>query len=170
MKESFEIIQHTTLWEFYKLALYFSYKNKKFRQFYFIILFVSVVSAILGFVSGDGSDLAETILAVAIAILVPVVFFVLGTLIITVILHLVRPAVFKASFQFDHWGMHKRTGSQEITRPWRAFVKWKETKEIFLLFIGEQDAHFISKRVLGESDVPAFRSLLQERIGEEATK
>ncbi|HEV7779848.1 MAG TPA: YcxB family protein [Chitinophagaceae bacterium] len=61
--------------------------------------------------------------------------------------------------------MIRTSAKAEIQLSWSRFLKWKETKDFFLLFIVEHDVHIISKRNLEQQDLPELRTLLSEKIG-----
>ena len=52
----------------------------------------------------------------------------------------------------------------EIAKPWREFIKYRETGSFFLLYLSNYSAHVISKRAFeNETEIGSFRDLLKEK-------
>jgi hypothetical protein len=164
MKESFEIEQHTSLMDFYKLMIVLSFQNKRFRRIYFLIAGVGVILALMQFLSPQ-PNWKQVLANLLLTTLFPLFFFLAGGFLLTVIIYLLKPGFFKATYLLNHWGMIRTTAKMKIELPWSKFIKWKETKDHILLFIIEYDAHIISKKNIAEQDIPDLRRLLGEKIG-----
>jgi hypothetical protein len=95
-----------------------------------------------------------------------VIFFFAAAFIICLLLLISKPNNFKnIVFEFNHWGMTKRGTNTEFTRPWRGFEKLKETKSFIFLYISENDAHTIQKRMFSSTDeMNAFLKFADQNI------
>lgn len=164
MKESFEIKQETHILDFCKVAISLGFKNKKLRRLYYLLIIIGSIVGLLEFASPKPNWL-HAISNLLIIVIFPLLFFIVAGFILTVLLYFIRPDFFKATFLLNHWGMSKKTATAEYSRPWSGFIKWKETKSFFLLFIVEHDAHIITKKNINETDIPDFRKFLGDRIG-----
>jgi hypothetical protein len=56
------------------------------------------------------------------------------------------------------------TETSQSTTKWEAFVKWKESKGSFLLYIQPRLCLLVPKRVLDGAQIAAFRELLKSQI------
>jgi hypothetical protein len=164
MKESFEIKQQTTPGEFYKLTVSLSFKNKKIRRIYFLIVAVGTISSLTELLSPKPSWV-QVVAGFMIGALFPLIFFLVGSFVLILLIYMIRPGFFRATYFLNHWGMIRTSAKAEIQLSWSRFLKWKETKDFFLLFIVEHDVHIISKRNLEQQDLPELRTLLSEKIG-----
>ena len=69
------------------------------------------------------------------------------------------------AFTFDETGMVFEGGLSSGTVAWPAVVRAVETRDLFLLFLGGQAAHFIPKTAFGSpSDMQRFRELLTRKL------
>ena len=86
--------------------------------------------------------------------------------IISVFIFIFYPnAVKNITYTFTHWGMEK-TGAKECTRQWSKFLKYHESKNFIFLYIDENNAHVIQKRMFNNSDeLENFIFFAKEKIG-----
>ncbi len=64
--------------------------------------------------------------------------------------------------QFTH-----ATGTSQLQ--WRAYTKYKETPQLFVLYMSSSQSTAIPKRVLSSQQIEELRRLLKERIASKAT-
>lgn len=168
MQETFKITQDITVFEFWKGVVYVFIKSKKLIQVIFIgpavILMLGIIYVILS--SNPWNAAISTIGQLLVLLIFLVCFFAAGFFLLTIMMRLLRPGHFKNTvYEFNNWGMHKKAGDAEYTRPWKGFAKWQETKSFFLLYIAKNDAHIICKKYFSESELISFRSFLENHIG-----
>ena len=64
-------------------------------------------------------------------------------------------------------GLIGETETGSGTTPWGDFLKWKEGKGLFLLYISDEMFHIIPKRFFqSEGDIPLFRDMLTAKVVE----
>ena len=62
-------------------------------------------------------------------------------------------------------GLVGETETGRGTTPWGDFLKWKEGKGLFLLYVSDEMFHIVPKRfVQSESDVSLFRDMLAAKV------
>ena len=108
MQDSFEIKQNTTLFDFHRVTVSLTFKNKKLRRVYYFIVIVGVIASLSEF-ADPKPNWVHAVGNLSIVMLVPLLFFIVGTLVLSAVIYLVKPELFKATFLFNHWGMHKKT-------------------------------------------------------------
>jgi hypothetical protein len=68
-------------------------------------------------------------------------------------------------YTFDHDRITVAGGLSSGILDWKAIVRFAETRDLFLLFLSGQIAHFIPKSAFdSEADVKAFRALVVENV------
>jgi YcxB-like protein len=80
-------------------------------------------------------------------------FFFVLTIIGAILLMTFRGNHFKdVTYTFTHWGMEKIGKGIEFSRPWSKFLRFKESRHFLFLYISENDAHIIQKRMFKSDD------------------
>jgi YcxB-like protein len=167
MRDKFEIHQTISLFDFYKGGLYLWRKNKKLMFFiYFgplILLILGVLNILL---SPKPGQVSVSVLSQVLFLLAfTICFYLVGFFIILLLIRVLKPGHFKNTiYTFNHWGMHKKAGASEYTMPWKGFIKWNETKSFFFLYVTDNDAHIISKKVIKEPEQKELRDFLIDRF------
>ncbi len=70
------------------------------------------------------------------------------------------------TYDFQPEGVHIVTTTSNAFMKWEAFIKSKETPNLFLFFITKQMCHMVPKRAFAsEADLESLRVLLNEKIG-----
>jgi hypothetical protein len=63
-------------------------------------------------------------------------------------------------------GLETRTEQGHGMKPWDDFLKWKEGKNIFLLYISDHMFHMVPKRFFANhEDIDSFRDVVRRSIG-----
>lgn len=63
-------------------------------------------------------------------------------------------------------GIEARTVQGYGVKPWSDFLKWKEGKSVFLLYLSDHMYQVVPKRFFaGRADIDAFRNVISESIG-----
>jgi len=165
MQENFRIAQNLNLIEYYTAAIYLGLRNKRLRRT-FIIVFTLPFLTILFDIFFARSRWSETLSTFGLLLLVPLAFFYIGLFLLSCLVMLIRPSLVKnAAYEFNHWGMIKKTRDNEYSTPWRDFLKLRETNRFFLLYITENDAHIIQKRMFSDSsEQENFRRFADQNI------
>ena len=72
-------------------------------------------------------------------------------------------------YYFDNVGINSSARSSSSHHKWEAIYKAFETKEDFVLFIGEENMYMIPKRCFpNKEDVKTFKSILHYKLGSRA--
>ncbi len=144
-------------------AIYYQATQMKVvkRLFLFIVIF-SVGSLLLDlFVSGFDKNWKHIIFDF---LLYPCILLLFITA-VALILVLVQSNHFKnVTYYFNNWGMEKTGKRIDFNRPWSKFLKFKESKHFIFLYITENDAHIVQKRMFGDDELKRFKELISERL------
>ena len=63
-------------------------------------------------------------------------------------------------------GVESRTEQGYSVKPWTDFLKWKEGKNVFLLYVSDHLFHVVPKRFFAaHEDIDAFRNIMRQAIG-----
>ena len=169
MTETFSIKQHMSFLELSKTTFLLSIYGRSFRILYFVFFIPPFIFAVTGFMAEleySGFHL-RSIFSWGEGVLISLVIYMLLLLLPTIYIWFAHPVRFKnVTYTFTHWGMTKTGSGYEYTRPWRGFLKYKETSTFILLFISDNDAHFLQKKMFANKDeLNNFRKMLQEHVG-----
>ncbi len=169
MRDNFEIIQTISLFDFYKGALHLWRKNKKLRFFIYLPAVMVLVFGLMSIVgsSKPGQASISVFGQVLFLLAFTIGFYLVAFFVILVLMRLMRPGFFKDNlYTFNHWGMYKKAGATEYSRSWKDFSRWEETTSFFFLYIGDNDAHIISKKILNAKEQQEFRDFLNDRFAQ----
>jgi uncharacterized membrane protein len=61
-------------------------------------------------------------------------------------------------------GIHIITPHSESTVPWSRYLRWIESKDVFLLYVGQRTFNIIPKRVLTAEQQDSLRTLLKRNV------
>lgn len=77
-----------------------------------------------------------------------------------------KPDLFSnVTYRFTHWGMEKTGKGINLTKPWREFIKFRETNNFILLYITSDDAHIIQKKMLNSNEeLDSFKQFISQHI------
>jgi hypothetical protein len=70
----------------------------------------------------------------------------------------------QVKFHLHEDGYHIRTGKGDHDYKWQAVHRVLEGKNVFLIYISEQFAHSIPKRILSMEDTETIRTLVKEHV------
>lgn len=165
MEDTFFIRQNLSLIEYYRAAMYLGIRNKRLRKFYYLILGMPLLLSLLD-VFFIHQNWRHTVFDFLLGITFPILFFYVGTFILSCLIMLIKPSLVRnITYEFNHWGMVKKGGGIEYSRPWRSFEKLRETKYILLLYISENDAHIIQKRMFPtHAELETFKEFADQNI------
>ena len=63
-------------------------------------------------------------------------------------------------------GIASRSEQGNSMKPWSDYLKWKEGKSVFLLYLSDQMFQMVPKRFFAaQEDIDAFRSVVRQSIG-----
>lgn len=166
MKDTFILKQNLGLLEYVNATCYFALRMRNIQWIFFLVLALGLMSNFLGLVTGAKVDWWNAILS-------PVVTFVIfsfcGVIVLAIIcllIRLFRPAHFKnVTYTFTHWGMEKSGEGFLFTRQWNKFTGFRESRNFFFLYISDNDAHMLPKRLFAnEDEVSEFRNFILEHL------
>ena len=64
-------------------------------------------------------------------------------------------------------GVEARTEQGYCVKPWSDYLKWKEGKNVFLLYLSDQLFQIVPKRFFAaREDIDAFRNVIRQSIGD----
>jgi hypothetical protein len=70
---------------------------------------------------------------------------------------------------FDEEGVHGTTDFSSVHHPWSDFIRWKEGRDLFVLYQSDLVMNVVPKRFFeGAEEIAEFRELLQCRLGSAA--
>jgi YcxB-like protein len=64
----------------------------------------------------------------------------------------------------DHSGVHFRGEGASSDMEWRSYIKWRESKHLFLLYQSPSYFYMVPKRSMAPEQVEEFRGLLRENV------
>jgi len=65
-----------------------------------------------------------------------------------------------------HTGVEARTDQGYSVKPWSDYLRWKEGKSVFLLYLSDHLFQIVPKRFFAtREDIDAFRSVISQSIG-----
>lgn len=71
----------------------------------------------------------------------------------------------ETSFAASEDGIHLQGENMQGTKPWSDYLKWKEGKRTFLVYLSDNMFHVVPKRFFDpESEVAGFRALLEQKV------
>jgi YcxB-like protein len=167
MTDTFEIRQELNFKELYSASLYVLVGWPIMRRIFLFLLIVWILSLFSApwIRSGSAFSWMKVIGFISQPFLI-LSGYLVTLLFSTVFIYLTRPAIFKNNtYRFTHWGMIKTGKETVFERPWRGFLKFRETRSFFLLYISEKDAHPIQKRMFNDpAELVAFRIFLLQHL------
>lgn len=158
--ETFTIKQEVSLLEFIYMLLTSLSRLKMIQTIFIFTILAGVISNLNNILSYKGF---VHFLYYPIALSVFFIFFIV--IFATYLMNL-KPYNYKnVIYYFNDSGMLKRGNGFEISRAWTGFIKYTLTKNYILLYISENDAHIIQKRMFENSiDLENFIKLLNSKI------
>ena len=169
-QDTFKIQQRLSFIELYKAVLYISLRNKKFKKFYYLIpgliLFASGVSFILT-PKKDHSHWISLLPSILLPALFPIVFFFAVLFLISILSILIKPYYFKdVTYEFTYWGVIKKGKRFEQSFQWKDFLSLRETKSFILLYLTQNDALIIQKKMFANTgELENFKNFLDNQLG-----
>lgn len=171
MDKIFEVKQEMKLVEFLNAAYFQTSRMKLMRRLFLFSIIVSIFSALLDFSSTLRSVITwyRFIFNFLFYPLFLLAFFFVLITIGAVLLMTLRPDHFKdVTYYFTHWGMEKIGKGIEFTRPWSKFLRFRESSHFIFLYITENDAHIIQKRMFkSNQDLQNFKQFIAHQIGKD---
>ncbi len=147
MQETFNLSFDVNYGEYAGSLFHQFLKSKYLRLFILFLLGLALLSTLLGLATSSEMNFWVSLLSAIAPVLVisaiaPILFFVF-----TVIIYLSSRYAFKdIETEFNHWGVSRKSGKINWSKPWREIVKVKETKTAFLVYISKNDFIVIPKR------------------------
>jgi hypothetical protein len=166
MANSFTIKQDLSLKEFFNAFLYIFFTSRIFKR---LLLFMSIISG-LGIILDFLTDSKKPLFVNIALSLLPLIFlfsffFVFGFL-ATLFIYKTKTKLFKnVTYEFTHWGVMMSTEGADFSKPWREFIKIRESRLFFLLYISANDAYIIKKGIFeNNEEIKNFRDFLKLNI------
>jgi hypothetical protein len=169
MDDNFTVKQEMKIIEFLGAVYFQTPRMKVIKRFFLLILFVGLLLALLDIIRlflGDTLPWYQIIIDfLEIPLFIVLFLFVFMTL-GAILLRMLRPNHFKnVTYHFTHWGMEKIGKGIDFTRPWNKFLKYHESSHFIFLFISENDAHIIQKRMFAdEEELESFKKFISGRV------
>jgi YcxB-like protein len=164
--DSFRIQQQLSLKATVILSLSTFLRSTKFRKYalYFFTIIASTI--LLGGLAGPKAFIFESIMGT----LIPAVSFVVLMFIIFVFISIFAYYMEKKKskevfYRFNHWGIHKEIGGEELSNPWRDAKEFKETQSYFFIYMKPSGVVPVQKNMFSnEAEVNEFSEFIQERL------
>jgi len=165
MQDTFIVNQNLNLIEYYRAAMYLGIRNKRLRKIYYFILGMPLLLGLFS-VFFTHENWRHTVFDFFLLIMLPILFFYVGTFILSCLIMLIKPSLVRnITYEFNHWGMVKKGIGIDYSNPWRSFTKLRETKYFLLLYISENDAHIIQKRMFPtNAELETFKEFADQNI------
>ena len=164
MKDTFTIKQTLKLSEFSYFVLYMVLRKRMVRGILLFVFIVNLIGIFLNFLPRMKYS-SHSIITQIVFIPIPLLIIIILSFLVSGLLFISKPGLFKnVTYTFNHWGMEKRGNDFEFSRPWNKFLKYKETKNLILLYITESDAHVIQKKVFSNSELVYFLLFIASRL------
>ena len=140
MKDTFVIAQDLTLLELLNAVYGLMVRMKMMKVLFFFGVIIGVWNSIMAIVLPTGPSIqwGDVIIRLFTAPIFDILFF--GGLISVAVICI---RIFNSNFyrdvtyRFTRWGMEKAMKDRDVTRPWNKFLKIRETKHFFYLFISD---------------------------------
>lgn len=169
MDDNFTVKQEMKIIEFLGAVYFQTPRMKIIKRFFILMLFVGLILVLLDVIRlflGDTLPWYQIIIDfIEIPLFIIVFLFVFMTL-GAILLRVLRRNHFKnVTYHFTHWGMEKIGKGINFATPWNKFLKFHESAHFIFLFISENDAHIIQKRMfVNHEELQRFRKLISEHI------
>jgi hypothetical protein len=165
MTETFTFKETTTFKDYLAIFYYQTFRKIIVKRIFIFLIIVSIFSAILEFALAKNLKWDKVIFNLLVAPVFLVAFLYVVGFLVTILLWKFKPAIFKATNKFTHWGMERRGEGFELSIPWNKFLRYKETKKYILLYITKDDAFVIRKKLFdSDEQLEDFRHLVSEKI------
>jgi hypothetical protein len=169
MQETFTINQELKLSESLNVSYYIATRMRLMKRIFLFVLFIGAVNTFLDFILPVGHNLKWYGLIFDFAFLpfFILLFFSVFILLSTILIRIIKPNYFKnVTYRFTHWAIEKIGKNIEFTRPWNKVLKNQETKYFIFLYITENDAHIIQKRMFRDNEeIQNFKQFISQQIG-----
>ena len=161
--------QTLTLSELLSGSYYLAARIKIIKVLFFFALIIGPLTALLGLVNVTQQPVIWYVIlfdVIKFPLFIFLFFFVFISLGMT-LMFLIRPDNYRnLTYRFTHWGMEKSGKNIEFTRPWSKFFALRESKHFLYLYISENDAHFIHKKVFeNEQEIEEFKAFVGRQLG-----
>lgn len=164
MTETFTVKQEIKFSEFLNVIFFQASKMKLIRRLFLISFVVSFASVVLDLVttSEQTRNWYQLIFSFLVYPVFLFLFLSVAMILAAILLIILRPNHFKnVTYLFTHWGMEKTGKGIEFSRPWRKFLKVRESRHFIFLYISENDAHVIQKRMFSsKEEIEEFKQLI----------
>jgi hypothetical protein len=124
------------------------------------------ISMLLGVLTSSETFNLYTLITILGPLIGLIILLIAFIVLYTCIIYNTKSILFKRMiYNFTHWGLVKSGNGLEFSRPWREFLKVKETKSFFLLYISKNDAHVIQKRMFrNREEIKDFNFFLENNL------
>jgi hypothetical protein len=169
MQETIIVNQEIGFKEFLKASFCLLPRMKSIQKVFKFLLAIGLFIALLGLFSQPLSNtkwylLILDILIPSLSLLIFLIVFMPIGLFAQMKL---KPNNFKdITYRFTNSGMEKIGKGINISNPWNKFLRSEETKNFILLFISDNDAHIIQKRMFEDDEkMENFKTMIFNYIG-----
>jgi len=138
--------------------------SSKLLKWFFIVCFAT---AAIAAISNIRNALADGNASGLIAALFPVVILglLLGLLLwLSPYLAARKIVIRPVEWQFNDDGVRIRSPGSSAEIKWEVFIKYRETKSLFLLYPQKNMAHMIPKRILDDAQLIELRTLIASHV------
>lgn len=168
MSQTYIINQKFTFLEFLSITYFQVSRMKLIKRLFLFSAIAGLANALLNAFGVPHKNLIWYVFIVQFLSL-PVfliLFLVVAGTLITILLMLLKPRLFtKTTLTFTHWGMEKKGEIINYSAPWSKFMKFTETKKNLFLYISDNEAHVVQKRMFEDNtQLENFKAFLSERI------
>ncbi|HTE12642.1 MAG TPA: YcxB family protein [Chitinophagaceae bacterium] len=166
MKDSYNIKQELTIWDFFKCSLHAYIVSRPVRRLFLFVFIISVLSVILGVLTIDNGFSIFSVIYSFLPVIVLLLFFIVFGILVCFFIYKTKPWLFRnVLYDFTHWGIVRHGEKTDFSKPWRDITRFKETKDFFIFYVGSVDLHVIQKRMFtDEGELKGFRLFLKDKM------
>lgn len=168
LSDTFTVKLEMNIFEFCS-AMYFQMsKMKMIKRLFLLSLIIGILNGLLD-AAGPGTHVLlwyQILLKVLFPPVFILLFFVVFGTLGAILLLLLKSNLFNnVTYYFTHWGMEKDGKGFSITMQWSKFLKFTESTHFIFLYISENDAHIVQKRMFNnKAELERFRQFILEQI------
>jgi YcxB-like protein len=168
MKETFIINQELKLKEVLSAFYYLIPRMRLIKKIFLFSFIAGMMTSIVEFSSHTKNSTIWYIFIFRLLFLPSflALFFFVFIFLAAVLMMKLKPDHFRnVTYRFTHWGMEKTGKGINLTKPWSEFIKFRETKNFILLYITNDDAHIIQKKMLNSNEeLESFKQFISQHI------
>lgn len=168
MNENFIIKHDFTFTEYLGVTFYLMFRMKVIKRLLIFLIIIGILSGLLTITMARQTTgiLLPVLARMLLLPLSLVLFLCLFTTLVTLVLYIFKPGIFKGGqYIFNHWGMQRTGGGIDISFPWSKFLKYHESSRFIFLYLNEKVTYVVQKRRFkSPGELEAFKGFIADRM------